>query len=117
VPQRRKNRTNSEHLSRRNDIQRLFKESSKVALKGFRLIYRENQLDCNRIVVIVKKGFTRAVDRNKQRRRAKEVYRHLQSVLKKGFDIGLLIPPGRFHYNDMYTIVKRLFSDANLLQG
>jgi ribonuclease P protein component len=88
-----------------------------VAWKEFSLIYRENHLDCNRIVVIAKKGFTRAIDRNKQRRRAKEVCRHMQTVLRKGFDIGLLIPPGRFHYNDMHTIVKRLFSDANLLQG
>ncbi|MBN1697191.1 MAG: ribonuclease P protein component [Spirochaetales bacterium] len=115
MSRRKKNRTRIIRLCKSREIKGLFRKSRKITWNGFALIYKENGLDCNRIVVIAKKGFTRAVDRNKQRRRVKEIYRYFDAALMKGYDIGIIIPPGRFCYKDVYEIVRQLFFDASLI--
>ena len=67
-----------------------------------RLISLQNELGYDRLIVIPAKHFGRAVDRNKARRRAKEIFRnypHRRSSLEEfnanSKDYALILYPGK----------------------
>jgi ribonuclease P protein component len=79
------------------------------------LLYLENTRDTNRIAVIARKGFHNAVKRNRQKRLAREAYRHLKVEIKIGYDFILFVVPGTYSFNDFLTIEHSLFKKACVL--
>ncbi|MDR3275595.1 MAG: ribonuclease P protein component [Treponema sp.] len=84
-----------ERLKRRGDIQRVFKCGKAASGAGAKLFVLENGLPHNRIAFSFARKFGNAVERNRARRLGREAYRHLRSSLKSGFDLVLLVYPGK----------------------
>jgi len=98
----RRNLTKKEIIRKKVDIDRIFKKGKSFSSFGMRLIYLNNELGFDRIIVIPAKHFGRAVDRNKARRRAKEVFRNyslrnssLDSHVDNSKDYALIMYPGK----------------------
>ena len=98
----RRNHTKKEIIRKKIDIDRIFKEGKSLSCFGMRLIYLENKLGYDRLIVIPAKHFGRAVDRNKARRRAKEVFRNysfrnssLDPFVDNSKDYALIMYPGK----------------------
>ena len=99
----RRSLTKSEILRKKDDISRVFKKGKSFYSEGMRLIVLYNGLDYDRFLVIPAKHFGNAVQRNKIRRQAKEVFR-LYGERKiigqsedtgKGRDVVLVVYPGK----------------------
>lgn len=91
-----------EILRNKKDIDRIFKEGKVQSCLGMRLIGLDNKLGFDRIIVIPAKHFGRAVDRNKVRRRVKEVFRtynkrhsYLDNSSENSKDYVLIVYPGK----------------------
>ena len=98
----RRNHTKKEIIRNKTDIDRIFKEGKSKSSFGMRLIYLDNKLGYDRLIVIPAKHFGRAVDRNKARRRAKEIFRNypyrnssLDSFKDNSKDYALIMYPGK----------------------
>ena len=110
--------TREERLRKRNDIENAFRFSKNVSCHGIKLIFKENNLDKNRILAVPKKGFKGAVKRNKQKRIIKEIYRNMKSGLKTGFDLIFLIFPDNninYSFKDREVQVYKLVRKAGLV--
>ncbi len=98
----RRSLTKTEIIRKKDDIDRIFKAGRSFSCLGMRLICLENTLGFDRMIVIPAKHYGRAVDRNKIRRRAKEIFRnyslrhssldHTNEITK---DYVLIVYPGK----------------------
>ena len=98
----RRSLTKTEIIRKREEINRIFRHGKSLSCRGMRLISLSNNLSFDRIIVIPAKHFGNAVERNKARRRAKEVFRNYENrisserpVEDKGQDYVLVLYPGR----------------------
>ena len=73
-----------------------------------------NGLPYNRIAFTFSRKFGNAVERNRSRRLSREAYRQLRNELQKGYDLVLLINPGRDVFSVRMNQLKELFSRAGL---
>lgn len=113
----RKSLTREERLRKRSEISKAFRFSRQIDSNGLKLLFKENNLDRNRILAAVKKGFKNAVRRNKQKRLIKEIYRNLKYRLKKGFDLIFIIFPDNtieYSFKDREKQVCELLEKAGL---
>jgi ribonuclease P protein component len=73
-----------------------------------------NGLPYNRIAFTFPRKFGNAVGRNYSRRLSREAYRQLRNELQKGYDLVLLIQPGRDAFSARMNQLSELFSRAGL---
>jgi ribonuclease P protein component len=104
-----------ERLKGRDEIRNVFKRGKVVSCPGAKLFILKNELPHNRIAFTFARKFGNAVERNRARRLSREAYRLLRNTLKPGFDLVLLIYPGK----DVFTIRMEqlgiLFSRAGMI--
>jgi ribonuclease P protein component len=81
------------------------------------LFWLENGFPRNRIAFAFARKFGNAVERNRARRIGREAYRLLKDQLKSGYDLVLLVYPGRDFLADRMDQLETLFSRAGLLTG
>jgi len=74
-----------------------------------------NGLPYNRIAFTFSRKFGKAVDRNHSRRISREVFRLFRNELRKGYDLVLLVYPGRDFFTVRMDQMRDLFSRAGLL--
>lgn len=97
----RRSLTKSEIIRKKEDIDRIFREGKSFSSGKMRLIFLDNNLGFDRILVIPAKHFGSSVERNKVRRRAKEIFRNhpkrhsFGSSYDKSKDIALIVYPGK----------------------
>lgn len=98
----RRSLTKIEIIRKKQEIDRIFKHGKKYSSSEMRLIAINNNLGFDRIIVIPVKHFGRAVDRNKVRRRAKEVFRCYEGrhtsenmLISESKDYVLVVYPGK----------------------
>jgi ribonuclease P protein component len=106
-----------ERLKKREAIRAVFNQGKVVGCSGAKLFRAENGLSHNRIAVTFARKFGNAVERNRARRISREAYRFLRNRLKNGYDLVLLVYPGRDFLPDRMDQLKTLFSRAGLLTG
>ena len=101
-PAMRRSLTKTEIIRKKEEINRIFRHGKYISCQGMRLISLSNDLGFDRIIVIPAKHFGRAVDRNKARRRAKEIFRNHAGRIssespeeEKGLDYVLVLYPGK----------------------
>ena len=107
--------TREERLKNRDRIQLLFKRGRAVSHSGVKLFLLENELPINRIVFTFARKYGNAVERNRSRRFSREVYRRLRPRLVTGFDMALLVYPGKDNYIGRSDQLHTLFKKAGLL--
>lgn len=98
----RRSLTKTEIIRKQQDIDRIFRQGKSFSCKGMRLIAIRNDLSFDRFIVIPAKHYGNAVERNKVRRRAKEIFRlypgrKLMTAADEtnGLDIVLVVYPGK----------------------
>ena len=112
-----KNLTRQERLRKRTEILNVFRFSRQVSCNGLKLFFKENKLNRNRILAVTKKGYKKAVKRNKQKRIIREIYRNMKNRLKIGFDIIFILFPdnnNEYSYEDRKVQIEKLIKEAGL---
>jgi ribonuclease P protein component len=74
-------------------------------------------LPYNRIVFTFARKYGNAVNRNRARRVGREAYRHIRNELTAGYDLVLLVYPGKDRFARRMEQVRILFSKAGLFYG
>lgn len=97
------------------DVDRLFSSTGRIFCPGARLIYADNQLTYNRILVSVVRKYGTAVQRNRARRHGREIFRNTKEMLKQGFDLAFILYPGDFGYKERLDQYLGLVRRAGLL--
>jgi ribonuclease P protein component len=77
---------------------------------------RENGLPYNRIAFTFSRKFGNAVERNRARRLSREVYRHVRDALMPGYDLVLLVYPGKDDYARRMEQMRELCGRAGLFK-
>jgi ribonuclease P protein component len=78
------------------------------------LFFLRNGLPQNRVAFTFARKFGNAVERNRARRVSREAYRHMRYRLKGGFDLVLLLYPGRDFFAARTEQLGILFAKAGL---
>jgi ribonuclease P protein component len=76
----------------------------------------KNKLPHNRIAFVFSRKFGGAVERNRARRVGREAYRHLRARIKTGYDLVLLVYPGKDNFQDRMEQLQNLLSRAALVK-
>ena len=87
-----------------------------VSCAGAKLLTLRNGLPYNRIAFTFSRKFGKAVERNYSRRLSREAYRQLRNELQKGYDLVLLVYPGKDVYSVRMEQLRELFSRAGLFK-
>lgn len=103
-----------ERLKKRREIRNVFSKGKGVTCSGAKLFVLHNDLAHNRIAFTFSRKFGTAVERNRARRLGREAYRHISYALKTGYDVVLLVYPGKDTLMARSEQVKQLFSKAGL---
>ena len=106
-----------ERLKGRNEIREVFNRKKDVSCPGARLIMLRNGLSYNRIAFTFSRKFGKAVERNHSRRLSREIYRLFRNDLRKGYDLVLLVYPGRDVFQVRMEQMRELFSRAGLFNS
>ena len=107
----------NEKIKGRDEIREVFSRGKGFSCAGAKLIKLPNGLPHNRIAFTFSRKFGNAVERNHSRRLSREVYRHFRSELLKGYDLVLLVYPGRDVFSVRVEQMRDLFSRAGLLKN
>lgn len=96
----RRSLTKTHIIRKKDEIDRIFKQGKRFSCEGMRLISLYNDLPYDRIIVIPVKHFGNSVERNRVRRRIKEIFRTWEGRLiegdgNSGLDIVLVVYPGK----------------------
>jgi ribonuclease P protein component len=115
-----------ERLKGRDEIRAVFNGKRAVSCPGAKLFVLKNGLSGktgdggldagsgNRIAVTFARKFGNAVERNRARRVSREAYRLMRNQVKSGFDLVLLIYPGKDCLAARTEQLRILFSRAGL---
>ncbi|AEF80300.1 ribonuclease P protein component [Leadbettera azotonutricia] len=106
-----------ERLKGRDEIREVFNRRKAVSCAGAKLLTLKNGLDHNRVAFTFSRKFGCAVERNRARRQGREAYRHLRGELKTGFDLVLLVYPGKDDFASRMQQLTELFRRAGLFEG
>ncbi|MDR3174258.1 MAG: ribonuclease P protein component [Treponema sp.] len=104
-----------ERLKKRDEIRAVFNRGKVVTCAGAKLFVLQNGFSFNRIAFTFARKFGNAVERNRARRVGREAYRHARNRLQRGFDLVLLVYPGKDSFSARMKQVRVLFSKAGLL--
>ena len=107
--------TLKERIKKYSEIQHIFRKGEKISTTGAKLYILPNGLSFNRIAFTLPRGFGNAVQRNHSKRLSREVYRHLKSITKSGYDMVLLIYNQDDLYNTRVEQLNSLYKKAGLL--
>ncbi len=96
----RRSLTKTQIIRKKDEIDRIFKQGKRFSCEGMRLISLNNGLNYDRIIVIPVRHFGSSVERNKIRRRIKEIFRTwdgrlIEGSSDSGIDIVLVVYPGK----------------------
>lgn len=106
-----------QRLRGRSGVAAVFRRSRRVGGRQLTLLFHANGLDHNRVVVSARRGFHGAVERNRERRRVKEIYRQLRPRLRVGYDIALIVMAPPLPVPIRGAEVESLMRRAGLLPG
>ena len=110
----RRSLTKKERLSGKNDINRIYSEGKKISIPGIKLVYLNNHLNYNRILIIPRKKYGNSVERNKIKRWIRDIYRNIKNDLGHGYDLTFVIFPGDYNYERRSKQVQILLKKAGL---
>jgi ribonuclease P protein component len=98
--------TREERLKRKTDFDSVFSSGRRKGCSGARLVYRRNELEYSRFAVCPVRKYGNAVERNRVKRICRELFRGMKDRIRPGFDIVLVVYPGK----DTYKVREEQFS-------
>ena len=106
----------NERIKKTGDFKRLFKTGKKTTISGAKLFYTKNHADINRVGFSLPRSYGNAVQRNLSKRYSREVYRLLKAHLNTGYDMIVLVYPGKDSFHSRYAQFQLLFRNAGLIK-
>lgn len=103
-----------ERLKRSKDIQTVFQKGKKYSCDGAKLFVLANGLERKRIVFTFPRNYGNSVERNFSRRLSKESYRLLKQHIYDGYDLTVLLFPGKDSFSKRTEQISTLFRKAGL---
>ena len=104
--------TRNERLKRRKEIRALFAKANGVSVAGMKMLFKENGLEQNRILLSPARQFQTAVRRNRIKRQVREIYRLSKHKVVQGYDIAFIIYTGDYSFSDRQDQISMLFMKA-----
>lgn len=104
--------TKNHRLRKNEDFQSVFKKGKNFWNRQFTLIIKKNKLSESRIGFTITKKYGTAVERNKLKRRLREIIRNNNYLLIKNHDM-ILIPKAstkNMTYAELESSVKHIFN-------
>ncbi|MCF7929828.1 MAG: ribonuclease P protein component [Spirochaetales bacterium] len=106
--------TKRQRLGKGAEIDRVFRNGKRVSTRGARLIFLRNRLPYNRYAVSPARNYGTAVERNRVRRRIREIIRNQQHRIEPGFDLVFILYPDSYTFQDRHRQVIGLFRRAGI---
>jgi ribonuclease P protein component len=103
-------------ITSEKDFGRVLASKSVVRRGPMRLYTAPNELEIPRFGVSVSKSCGSAVERNKLKRRVREVFRTNQGQIKSGFDYILIISPKKAKIKEVQRSIKGLKTEYQELE-
>ena len=103
-------------LKKNHEFKRLYNKGKSAASKCVVIYCRRNYNTCNKLGVTVSTKIGGAVQRNRIRRRLKEIYRLNEDILVPGYDIVIVarIKSRYSEYREIESSVLAMFKKLNL---
>jgi ribonuclease P protein component len=98
-----------------SEIRDILRSGKSSSVRGMRIAWRDNDLGHPRMGIALKRGFGRAVDRNRAKRLVRESFRLLGPALYSHCDMIFQVFPGTDTYAERSSQVERLLLNAGLL--
>lgn len=111
-----RNLTRKERIAKSSDFGEIFASGKTKSCRGAKIFFIPNGKNFNRIGITLKRKYGNAVERNYVRRIFKELYRNNKHAIKSGFDIILIIYPGKFSFSDRKEQFNLLLRRSSLVK-
>ena len=117
----RKTLTKSERLSKQSDLKTVFATGSRSNTAGAKVVYLKNNLSYSRFAITLVRKFGNSVERNSVKRLFRELYRLNKQNILIGFDIIIILYPGKYsgemRKNQFFTLLNKAYLNkkANVL--
>ena len=104
-------------LKNKKDISNIFESGKVKYIDGIDIRIINNEEECNRAVIIPLHGYGNAVQRNKIKRRIREILRQCNICMDKGYDIAVIIKKTEqnTNFNQLKNKVMVLLSRFKIL--
>jgi ribonuclease P protein component len=107
--------TRAQRLRGRSAVTTVFRRARRVGSSDLAVLFRENGLSAGRVLVSTRRGFKGAVERNRERRRVREIYRQIAPRLRAGYDVAVVVNPPPRSYAARRAQLESLLRRAGLL--
>lgn len=107
----RETNTKFERISRQSEIKTIFATGRHKSTAGAKIVFLENGRTYSRFSTAIVRKFGTSVQRNRTKRIFREFYRRNKAFIKKGFDIIIVVYPGK------YTNIQRKGQFVYLLKN
>lgn len=115
MEKRRQDFPKSEKVRKKSEIDRIFRTGARFSCKGMILRVARNSLDRNRAVFVTVRSFEGAVQRNRAKRVAREVWRLNKGRLFPGHDVAFVLYPGYDSFAECSGLMLTLLRKAGLV--
>lgn len=82
-----------ERIRKKNDFSSLYKKGYRYRGRYFNLVYYSSNLSYSRMAVVVSRKVGNAVERNKVKRRLRDLFRRNKGLLKEALDMLIIAKP------------------------
>lgn len=106
----------SERVRKKSEIDRIFRTGARFSCKGMALRARRNSLDISRVGFVASRSFAGAVQRNRAKRVAREVWRLNKHRIVPGNDVIFVLYPEYDSFADCSGMMLSLLHKAGLLR-
>ncbi|MGB4586683.1 MAG: ribonuclease P protein component [Rectinemataceae bacterium] len=106
----------SEKVRTKSEIDRIFRTGARFSCKGMVLRVSRNTLGWNRAVFVAVRSFEGAVQRNRAKRVAREVWRLNKHRISPGNDLAFVLYPGYDSFAEYSGSMLLLLRKAGLMR-
>ncbi len=106
----------AEKVRKKSEIDRIFRTGARFSCRGMAVRVARTSLPRNRVVFITVRSFEGAVQRNRAKRIAREVWRLNKASFRQGFDVAVVLYPGYEDFPVCSALMLGLLRKAGLVE-